>query len=113
MDIAGAGAASVEAQLGEQFLGSSNGRLYSRAWANGAGRAYKISSLTKAFGIVGLAAGTAFDDQSLQDDDITGVEFDVNLALGVLGYFVPAYSIGSLNALIIKNCLSRRMAGIL
>lgn len=103
MDVAGAGAAGVEAQFGERFLGSPNGGLYSRAWANGAGKAFKVSSLTKAFGIFGLAAGTAFDAQSLQDGDITGVQFDVNLGLGVLGYFVPLYGIGSLNALIINN----------
>ena len=103
MDLAGAGAAGVEAQWGEQFLGSPNGRLYSRAWANGAGRAYKISSLTKSFGIVGLAAGTAFDLQSLQDGNISGTQFSVNLALGTLGEFVPTYAIGSLNVLIINN----------
>jgi len=97
MDLAGAGAAGIEAQFEKQFFGSPNGRLYSRAWANGAGRAFKISSLTKSFGIVGLAAGTAFDAQSLQDGNITGAQFDVNLGVGVLGYFVPLYSIGSLN----------------
>lgn len=103
MDVAGAGAAGVEAQFGERFLGSPNGGLYSRAWANRAGKAFKVSSLSKAFGIFGLAAGTAFDAQSLQDGDITGVQFGVNLGLGVLGYFVPLYAIGSMNALIINN----------
>jgi hypothetical protein len=103
MDLAGAGAAGMEAQFGERFLGSPNGRLYSRAWANGVGRAYKISSLTKLFGIYGLAAGTAFDAQSLQDGHINGGQFSVNLGLGVLGTFVPLYSIGSLNILFINN----------
>jgi hypothetical protein len=77
--------------------------LYSRAWANGAGRAFKISSLTKFFGIGGLAAGTALDAQSLQDGEITGVQFGVNLGLGVLGVFIPAYAIGSLNAQFMNN----------
>jgi hypothetical protein len=103
MDLAGAGAAGIEAQWGEQFLGSPNGRVYSRAWANGAGRAYKISSLTKSFGIFGLAAGTAFDLQSMQDGNISGAQFSVNLALGALGEFVPTYAIGSLNVLMINN----------
>jgi len=103
MDVAGAGAAGVEAQFGEQFLGSPNGGLYSRAWANGVGRAVKISSLTKSFGLYGLLAGTALDAQSVIDGNITGVQFDVNLGLGVLGYYVPLYGLGSLNALFINN----------
>ena len=101
--FAGAGAAGVEAKFGEHFLGSPNGGLYTRAWANGAGRAYKISNLTKSFGLYGLAAGTAFDAQSLQDGDLTGVQFGTNLTLGVLGYFVPLYGVGSLNVLYISN----------
>jgi hypothetical protein len=103
MDVAGAGAAGIETQFGRQFIGSPDGGLYSKAWANGAGRAFKVSSLTKPFGIVGLAAGTAFDAQSLQNGDINGGQFGVNLGLGTLGYFVPLYAIGSLNALFINN----------
>src|SRR5208283_5469980 len=43
----GAGAASFEAQFGGRFLGSPNGGLYSRVWANGAGRAVSITGLTR------------------------------------------------------------------
>ena len=103
MDVAGAGAAGVEAQYGEQFLGSPNGGLYSRAWANGAGRAYKIGNLTKAFGITGLAVGTAFDYQSLRDGDSSGAQFALNLGLGAAGVYVPLYAVGSLNVLYINN----------
>jgi hypothetical protein len=75
MDVAGAGAAGVEAQFGEQFLGTPNGGLYSRPWANGVGRSVSISTLTKVGGGYLFLAGTFMDLQSLQDGDITEGQF--------------------------------------
>jgi hypothetical protein len=103
MTVAGAGAAGIEAQFGEQFIGSPNGRLYSRPWANGVGRTYRIGNLTKIGGAYFFAAGTVFDLQSLQDGDITGTQFGVNFGLGTLSLASPYFAIGSLNALYINN----------
>lgn len=103
MTVAGAGAAGIEAQFGERYLGSPNGGLYSKPWANGAGRAYKMSTLTRALGIGGVVAGMAMDAQSLQDRHITGTQFGVNIGIGLLGVFVPAYDIGLLNVSAITN----------
>jgi len=89
MAFAGAGTAGVEARYGEQFLGSPNGRLYSRAWANGVGRTYRIGNLTKIGGGYLFAVGTVLDLQSLQDGDITGTQFGVNFGLGTLALISP------------------------
>jgi len=86
----GMGAAGVELKYGESFLGTPNGRLYPRAWANGAGRTVRIGALTKAFGWVGLGVGTAFDYDSWQAGEIDQTQFNVNLGLGTLSMFSPA-----------------------
>jgi hypothetical protein len=103
MAFAGAGTAGVEAQYGEQSLGSPNGRLYSRAWANGVGRTYRIGNLTKIGGGYLFAVGTVLDLQSLQDGDITGTQFGVNFGLGTLALISPTFAIGGLNAFMINN----------
>jgi len=100
--LAGAGTAGIEAQFGEHFIGT-NGRLYTRAWANGFGRSYSISALTKLAGGYTFLAGTFFDLQSLQDGDITNGQFYTNLALGALSLTSSSFAIGSLNALMINN----------
>jgi hypothetical protein len=100
--LAGAGTAGIEAQFGERFLGT-NGRLYTRAWANGIGRSYSISTLTKLGGGYLFLAGTFFDLQSLQDGDITNGQFYTNFGLGALSLTSSYFAIGSLNALMINN----------
>jgi RHS repeat-associated protein len=102
LTLAGAGTAGIEAQFGERFLGT-NGRLYTRAWANGIGRSYSISGLTKLGGGYLFLAGTFFDLQSLQDGDITNGQFYTNFGLGALSLTSSYFAIGSLNALMINN----------
>lgn len=80
---AGTGAAGLELRYGEYFLGSPNGGLYTRAWANGAGRTVRIGSLTKGLGLAGFLVSTAFDYDSLSTGTITQVQLDINAALGL------------------------------
>jgi hypothetical protein len=101
MGLAGAGAAGIDAQWGHQFLGN-NGRLYSRAWANGTGRAVSIRGLTNIGGIYFLAAGTFLDLQSLQDG--TPLQVGTNLFLGISGVLGGApIALGATPAFLINN----------
>jgi len=88
MALVGAGAAGTEAQFGEQWIGS-NGRLYNRFWANGVGRSYSIGTLSKVVGLYGFTAALAFDQQSLQNNDITQNQFYANTGLGAIGLLSP------------------------
>jgi hypothetical protein len=112
MAAAGAGVGSLEAQFGEQFLGSPNGGLYSRAWANGVGRTFRVSNLTKIAGAYSFAAGTVLDLQSLQEGDISGAQFGVNFGLGTLALLSPTYAVGGLNAFMINNVYPGGWQGI-
>ena len=89
----GAGAAMADIRYGELFLGTPNGRIYTRAWANGVGRTVSIGALAESFGWAGLAVSTAFDYDSLQNGDIDQTQFNVNLGLGTAGMFNPAGAI--------------------
>ena len=90
---AGMGAAGVELGYGESFLGTPNGGLYTRAWANGSGRAVSIGLLTKTTGGFLFAAGLAFDAQALIDGDITQSQFDIGVVLGLPGLASPVAGI--------------------
>jgi hypothetical protein len=83
----GMGAAGVDLRYGELFLGTPNGGLYSRAWANGAGRTVRIGALTKSLG--GVGHRHVFDYDSLTTGTIDQTQFNVNLVLGVAGMSNP------------------------
>jgi hypothetical protein len=84
MDLWGAGAAAVETGWGEKWL-ATNGKIYSRFWANGAGKAYSIAGLSRVAGLYGYVAGEVFDWQSFKEKDITQTQFGTNIGLGAIG----------------------------
>ena len=49
--------------MGELWL-ASNGKTYSKFWANGGGRAYSVATLSKIAGLSTYVAGAFFDWQS-------------------------------------------------
>lgn len=89
----GMGAAGAGLRYGESYLGTPNGGLYARAWANGGGRAVRIGALTDTFGWVGLGISTAFDYDSLRTGAIDQTQFNVNVGLGTASMFNPAGAI--------------------
>jgi hypothetical protein len=103
MVLAGTGAAGIELQWGEQRL-ATNGRLYSKFWANGTGRSTLIGPLARSAGAYFLVAGTVMDLQALQDGDITEGQFYWNLGLGVAGtYAGPEVDIGVAPIILTNN----------